>query len=162
MTDIREAALPQHALLQRYAQQDRCYTDAFTCALTQNVDLWDYIEAFYTTPLFRAEKAILRVGLIGKSTQWDASRLRDGISTFAAWIVEDVSERELLMCDVGGATRSWFAVAQEPAGTRLFFGSAIVPGNEADRPPLLARLLIGPHRMYSRALLRAAARRLAA
>jgi hypothetical protein len=60
-------------------------------------------------------------------------------------------------------TKSWLAVAGGGVGTQLWFGSVIVPKTGAGRPapgPFVTAL-IGPHRVYSRALLAAAARRLA-
>jgi hypothetical protein len=50
------------------------------------------------------------------------------------------------------------------AGTRLYFGSAVVPLRDAKtggtRMGPLFRALLGFHRLYSRVLLRAAAKRL--
>ena len=80
---------------------------------------------------------------------------------FAAWSVEARAPDQLLMCDLYGRTRSWFMVEPAtdagPVQTRLYFGSAVVAS--AMRKPSF-RLLLGFHVLYSKALLRAARRRL--
>lgn len=67
------------------------------------------------------------------------------------------------MCDFQNRTRSWFQVEPAPGGgTRLRFGSAIVPERRADGRKQVGgqfRALLGFHRLYSIALLRAAATR---
>jgi hypothetical protein len=75
------------------------------------------------------------------------------VDTFAAWSVEAHTGNQLLMCDFQGRTRSWFMVS----GTRLLFGSAVVPVTVTESR---FRWLLGLHRLYSRALLRAARSRL--
>src|SRR6187399_3075532 len=86
----------------------------------------------------------------------DARRLAAGESDrFAAWRVEARSERELLLQDWLGRTRSWLAV--EPlagGGTRLCFGSGIIRregrglGARVERG--LFRALLPGHAVYSR------------
>ena len=74
---------------------------------------------------------------------------------------------QLLMCDIGGRTRSWLMVAPSdvPRHTRLYFGSAVVPVvNQATGKSSMGfgfTALLGFHKLYSRALLGAAATRLA-
>jgi hypothetical protein len=71
------------------------------------------------------------------------------------------------MCDYRARTRSWFMVGEPDqdtaAGTRLYFGSAVVPiDNKETGEPELGRsfsLLLSFHRVYSVLLLRAAERR---
>ncbi len=86
--------------------------------------------------------------------------------TFAAWTVEARAPDQLLLCDFMGRTRSWLMVApaEAPGGTRLYFGSVVVPERNATTGetamPATHSRLLGFHRLYSRMLLSAAARRL--
>src|SRR5690606_34330017 len=127
-----------------------------------HIDLAHYIEAFYTTPLFRLERLILRLAIRKPSTNAQARQIAAGaIDCFAAWRVEGRAPDQLLMCDLYGSTRSWFMVEPVDAGasprTRLYFGSAVVAA--AMRRPTF-RLLLGFHVLYSKALLRSARHRL--
>jgi hypothetical protein len=104
------------------------------------------------------------------STDTQAAQLAAGTrSSFAAWNVEARSTDQLLMSDFKNRTRSWLMAGSAPggaiAGTRLYFGSAVVPARSAQsgRQSFGAgfRLLLGFHKLYSRALLFAARSRLA-
>lgn len=167
VTRVSPSALPDSALLARHAAGAN-YTDCFTLDVPQPVTLARYVEAFYTTPLFKAERVIL--ALAGRpSTDLQAAAVATGqADTFAAWQVEDRAPDQLLLCDMTGRTRSWFMVLARPdgqTGTRLCFGSAIVavPGRKDGSQTIgpLFRALTSAHVLYSRALLAAAAARLA-
>lgn len=129
----------------------------------------DFVFAFYSTPLFKLERVILR-WLAGKpSTDQDARDLADGKKdAFAAWTVEDRSASQLLLSDFRGRTRSWLMVASAaPEGApvmRLFFGSAVVPVQNRrtgrSKQGAIFRLALPLHKLYSRALLRSARSRL--
>ena len=54
---IRAEPVPEGALLARY--RDLGYTDCFTTEVACRVQLGDFIQAFYTTPLFRLERFVL-------------------------------------------------------------------------------------------------------
>ncbi len=123
---------------------------------------------FYTTWLFRLERWILRLAVARPSTDEEARQLARGErGAFAAWSVEARAPDQLLMCDFTGRTRSWLMVAPAAGatGTRLYFGSVVVPV----RDPKTGEMGLGPvhgpligfHKLYSRLLLGAAARRLA-
>jgi hypothetical protein len=162
MPMIETRSLPRQALLARYAGNG-AYTDCFAAELDGSIDCARYVEAFYTTPLFRAERLILRLAIEAPSTDEQAHLLASGaIDRFAAWRVEDRAPDQLLMCDIRGSTRSWFMVERLTDGaaprTRLYFGSAVV--SAAMRRPLF-RWLLAFHVLYSRALLLSARRRLA-
>ena len=124
------------------------------------------VASFYTTSLFRVERWILAWAVGRPSTDAEAQALADGErDTFAAWRVEDRRADQLLLGDFTGRTKSWLMV--EPllgSRTRLYFGSAVVPRVEAKTGQRTMgtgfSLLLGFHRLYSRLLLAAAARRL--
>ncbi len=143
--------------------------DCYTTELPRHVSLAEYIEAFYTTWVFRLERFVLRWLISKPSTDTDAKLLAEGSrDTFAAWRVEGRAADQLLMCDYQQKTRSWFMTApgagRNASGTCLYFGSGIVPSTDPrtgeSRLSPGFRWLIGFHRMYSRVLLRAAAARL--
>lgn len=173
MTDagggIAACALPAEALLGAY--RDIGYTDCYVTAVGRDVSHAEYVEAFYTTAPFRLERLILKWSVAKPSTDADARDLATGtVDAFAAWRVEGRARDQLLLCDFQRRTRSWLMVA--PAedgarpGTRLYFGSAVVPHQRAQggRAPLglMFAALLGFHKLYSRVLLHAARRRLAA
>ena len=150
---IEKGELPADALLQKYVRSG-AYTDCYSTHAHVTVSLADYVHAFYTAWLFKLERFILRIALSRPSTDDEARQVAAGdIDRFAAWSVEERSDDQLLMCDFQGRTRSWFMVA----GTRLYFGSAVVPVTVTESK---FRFLLGLHRLYSRALLHAARSRL--
>jgi len=141
--------LPPNALLQRYAADLENYTDCFVKDVQGTVSLADFMTAFYTTPLFKAERVVLKLALRKPSPDANARAVATGeTDTFAAWTVEDRTDNEALMRDLSGGTRSWFKVAPIADGTRLYFGSAVTPGTG-----VLIRALIPLHRVYARSLL---------
>ena len=122
----------------------------------------EYVEAFYTTAVFKLERSILRIAVSRPSTDAEARQLARGErADFAAWTVEARSPDQLLMADIGGRTRSWLMVAPSGTGeTLLYFGSAVVPvrDRKTDRASLgpVFSALLGFHKLYSRVLLRSA------
>ena len=167
MTKIEASTLPDGALLQRYRDMQGAYADCFAAWVERPVSAAEFIEAFYTTGLFKCERFVLF--LIGRGcTDEDARALALGkAEAFAAWTVEARAENELLVCDFARLTRSWLmaAPAAEGVSTRLYFGSAVVPRAKDKaghpRPSASFRYLQPVHVFYARALLRAAARKLA-
>lgn len=152
---VRAVPLPKDALLSRYADRAECYTDCYTSAAPVETDLAGFLLAFYTSPLFRVERMILRLaGYPSRDTE--IAGLLDPDGQFAAWRVEAVTTDQVLLCDVSARTRSWLHVTPE----RLYFGSAVVPAKEGTGLGWLFTALLGYHRLYSRALLWAAVRRL--
>jgi hypothetical protein len=160
MARIFACELPPHALLARY-RESGAYTDCYTTTVARRVDQARYVEAFYTTPLFKAERLLLAWFAGRPSTDSEAWRLATGeISTFAAWTVEERLSDQILLCDFSGDTRSWLMSAKGTMGrspaTLLFFGSAIVPRRGHDSISAGYRALLGLHRLYSQALMRSA------
>ena len=167
MAAIHSCELPPEALLRKY-QQDGGFADCYVAELAGTVSQAQFVEAFYTTALFKVERFILARAVAKPSTDAQAAALADGSADrFAAWRVEGRDAHQLLLADYRGRTRSWLMTAPAtgavPAATRLYFGSAVVPaaGPAGERRlGLVFRLLLGFHRLYSRALLRAALARL--
>ncbi|XLZ70452.1 hypothetical protein ABT364_00370 [Massilia sp. SR12] len=147
--------LPEHALLQRYhAQGD--YTDCFAIDVPQSVSHAAFVEAFYTTAVFKLERALLSLLVSRPSRDAEARELAAGQrEQFSAWSVEARAPGQLLMCDFAGSTRSWLMAVEQGQGTRLYFGSAVVRKRQGGA----FRALQGFHKLYSRILLRAAASR---
>jgi hypothetical protein len=161
MSAIERSSLPAGALLDRYRREGG-YVDCYATSVSGRLSHEQYVCAFYTTALFKVERFILRWIVSRPSTDADAAALASGASdTFAAWHVEARTANELLLCDLTGRTRSWLMVAPAPAGTRLYFGSAVIPRSATGRHGgLTYRALMRFHRIYSVALLAAARRRL--
>lgn len=153
------------ALLRRHAEQG-AYTDCYAIEIGRSVTHEAYVEAFYTTAVFKLERLLLRWFVARPSTDEQARALAQGrANEFAAWDVEARGPDELLMRDMTGRTRSWLMRAPaDGGGTRLYFGSAVVPvvDRKTGQKHMggLFRALQGFHRVYSHALLRGAASRL--
>jgi len=149
------ADLPQDALLQRYREQG-AYTDCFAIDVPRHVAHAAFVEAFYTTSVFKLERWLLALFVSRPSRDVEARELASGQrQQFAAWSVEGRASGQLLMCDYAGSTRSWLMALPAGQGTRLYFGSAVV----RSRQGAVFRTLLGFHQLYSRILLRAAASR---
>ena len=116
-----------------------------------------FVNAFYTTPLFKLERFILTWTVSKPSTDAQAKQLADGLTdNFAAWTVEARTEDQLLMCDFMSRTRSWLMTVPLERCTRLYFGSAVVPRTGKSTLELGFRVMLGFHKPYSVALLYAA------
>lgn len=156
----RACDVPRDGLLQAYVGQGETYTDCFEVMSPVEIALPDFIEAFYTTWLFRLERLILSITLRRRIRDADARVMAAGAETFAAWSVEARADAQILLRDMAGHTRSYLAVSAKDGGvTRLIFGSAVVA---RDGKPLggFVKVLIPLHRFYSKALLRLAERKL--
>lgn len=157
---IRACELPADTLLARY-RSDGAYADCYVTEVSQPVSQAEYVEAFYTSGVFKLERLILELLVARPSTDQQARELAAGQrDSFAAWSVEARAPDQLLMCDFRRRTRSWLSAS----GTRLYFGSAVVPvasGNSRKAGlGFVFTALLGFHRLYSRVLLHAAVRRL--
>lgn len=165
---IEPCELPSTALLRHYHEVG-AYTDCYSTELAWSVSQAEYVAAFYTTWVFKLERRLLAWFVAKPSTDQQARALAAGeTDAFAAWSVEGRSSDQLLMCDYQRRTRSWLMSAATAngmsAGTRLYFGSAVVPviarrSGRKTMGPVFAALL-GFHKIYSRVLLRAAVSRL--
>lgn len=160
MSRIEPCEIPPAALLLRY-QDGQGYADCYCTEVDGRVSQADFVRAFYTTRLFKVERLLLGLFASRPSTDADAARLAAGeAANFAAWRVEARADDQLLLCDFTGRTRSWLMASPLPdgAGTRLYFGSAVVAraGAGPGRMGLPFDALLRFHRLYSRLLLRAA------
>lgn len=169
MAEVRAVPVPPQALLQAY-RAGAGYADCFVIEVPQSVQFASFVEAFYTSPLFRVERTILALLASKPSSDQDARELSMGVvSRFAAWTVEGRAPNQLLLADFTGRTRSWLMAEPlgEPVGsggTRLYFGSAVVPRRDPKTGQQTMgagfQALLGFHQLYSRLLLRAAVSRL--
>src|SRR3569833_1313471 len=132
MPSVRACSLPEAALLSKYMQAG-AYTDCLTTEIAKPVSHAAYVEAFYTSRVFKLERFLLTWLVSKPSTDAQARDLASGASdTFAAWRVEERTANQLLVCDFLGYTRSWLMIG--PPGdegvTRLYFGTAVVPSRD--------------------------------
>lgn len=162
MAAITRETLPKGALLERY-RDGGAYTDCFVTDVDGAVAHSDYVRAFYTSWLFKVERWILTVVVNKPSNDGEAAVLTEShVDRFAAWSVEARATNQILLCDYQHRTRSWLMTVAVNGGqqTRLYFGSAVVPNRpdgQTDRAFGAAfRLLVGFHKIYAQALLRAA------
>lgn len=162
MGTITRCELPDGALLRSYAAKG-AYTDCFATEVAVRASFASYVEAFYTSAAFRPERLVL--ALIGKaSNDADVRRLAyDGAQTFSAWSVEARTADQLLLCDFLKRTRSWLMTERSERGTRLYFGTAVVPvglGAGSGKLGFPFDALVPFHQVYARVLLGGARGRL--
>jgi Trk-type K+ transport system membrane component len=165
---VSVSKVPQNSLLGRYVASG-AYADCYITELPAAITHAQFVEAFYTTALFKLERLLLGLLLSRPSTDAQAKQLAAGqLSSFSAWSVESRAENQLVLAT--GRTRSWLMVAAGvstlPASTQLFFGSAVVPLRSSPSAPagmgFVFTALLGFHKLYSRALLLSARARLSA
>ena len=155
MFGVRAASLPPDALLASYSRSG-AYTDCYSVTLDRPASLGDFMEAFYTTRVFKLERWLLASILRIPSSDDEAKSLAQGdVDRFSAWQVEARREDQAVLA--AGRTRSWLMVAPSGKFTTLFFGSAIVP-QERGNLGWQFTMLLTFHKVYSRILLRAAAK----
>jgi len=161
MFSVEKCTVPANTLLYKYSMNG-AYVDCYSTEIHKSVSFPEFVFAFYTSPLFKLERLILKLAVSKPSTDSQARQLSDGeTEKFAAWYVENRSESEMLMCDFLGRTRSWLMVAPMNKGsgarTRLYFGSVVVPirNFKAGKRSLGFGFmtLLGFHKIYSRLLL---------
>lgn len=167
MSTIRACSLPANALTQHY-RLSGAYTDCYCTEVGGPVTHDVFVEAFYTTALFKLERWLLRFLVARPSTDAEARELAYGErDSFAAWSVEARAPDQVLLRDFAGRTCSWLMVApaerRDSTRTRLYFGSVVIPIRDAKTGQSglgsVHRRLLGFHKLYSRLLLSAAARR---
>lgn len=165
MLTVRPCEVPPTSLLRVY-KDGSGFADCYVVEVEGDVSAEAFIEAFYTSPLFKVERALLGYLASRPATDEDARRLAiDRTDGFSAWRVEGRSPSEILLTDFTGRTRSWLSVSPtdspgRASGTLLYFGSAVVPRRRKGSTPTSMgwafHALSGFHRLYSRLLLRSA------
>lgn len=166
MSSVHVHPLPDDALLRRY-RDNGAYTDCYALDVPRSVTRAQYVEAFYTTWVFKLERAILAAIVSKPSTDAQAAQLARGErEDVSAWEAEAREADQLLMRDFRQRTCSWLMCRSlQDGGTRLYFGSAVVPETDRHsgekRMGFVFKALLGFHKLYSRILLRAAASKLA-
>ena len=129
MFTIESFPLPGETLLGVY-KRSGAYTDCYSTEIAGAVTYAQFITAFFTTPVFKLERLILKLAVSKPSSDAEVNLLAEGeTDTFAAWSVENRGENQLLMCDFQGRTRLWLMIEPVESGnrTRLYLGSALVP-----------------------------------
>jgi len=164
MNAVTAGPMPDQALLSRYRER-QAFTDCYIVDIPRPVSLAEYVEAFYTTPLFKLERLFLTFTVVKPSSDAQARLMAQGESSrFAAWTVEGRTDNQIILCDFLGKTRSWLMCVPQPGGTRLYFGTAVLPRRVSATGGVSLggafRLMLVFHRLYAPALLSAAARRL--
>ena len=168
MPNIFPCEVPPKSLLNRYKGGDG-YADCYVVEVVGVITQASFIEALYTSPLFKVERTILTYLARKPASDTDARHLADGkAARFSAWTVEAQSSTELLLADFTGRTRSWLmtlpvAASDRQPSTLMYFGSAVVPRSRTGvKKPTMGwgfNALVGFHRLYSRLLLAAASKR---
>ena len=169
MTTVHPCEVPLHSLLRVY-NDGAGYADCYVIEVAGLITQEKFVDAFYTSPLFKVERTLLKYLASKPASDADAKQLAAAqADCFSAWVVEKQSDTELLLADFTGRTRSWLmatpgtGTATAPT-TLLYFGSAVLPrkspGAQTQNMGWVFHALLGFHRLYSRLLLFAASRRL--
>lgn len=164
MNAVTIGPMPDQALLAGYREK-KAFTDCYIADIPRSASLAEFVEAFYTTPLFKLERFFLTFTVGKPSSDADAGLMARGeCARFAAWTVEGRTDDQIILRDFLGKTRSWLMCAAQPGGTRLYFGTAVVPRRVSATGSVslgwALRLMLVFHRLYAPALLSAAASRL--
>jgi len=144
----------------------KAYVDCYRVSYESPTSLAEFIEAFYSSPIFKLERGILGLVLPKGASDKDAHALGQGQTTrFAIWKVEERNGTEILL--ITGRTRSWLMVGPQTEsnerGVTLLFGSAVFqPSGSGGGMGLPFNALLGFHKLYSKALLASAVSRLPA
>ena len=164
MKKVVEMPLPAGTFIAEQAELPGYYTDCYGIELGHAITLPEFINAFYTTPLFRLERLILALTPKGRMKDADVTTLSSGESDrMSIWKVKRRRDCEILLS--AGRTKSWLMVVPSQGGTQLFFGSVVVPepakieGGALRLGPVFDSLM-SAHRVYSQLLLGSAAQRL--
>jgi len=165
MPKVIASELPSHALSASYKEQG-AFVDCYYIDIAKDVGLDNYIQAFYTTALFKVERSLLSLATFKRTKDDEAVKLSLGESdSYSIWTVEGRQSNQIMLRDFTGNTRSWLMVEKASGGgcdsnrdsemsTRLYFGSVVVPKdvteNGAGSFGVLFHLLGKFHQVYSR------------
>src|SRR5262245_33846415 len=102
MSLVRTCELPESALLRKYLRGG-AYADWYVTEVARPVSHAEYVEAFYTTAVFKIERLLLRWLVSRPSTDAQARSLASGsLGCFAAWTVESRTTDQVLLTDFTG------------------------------------------------------------
>ena len=167
MMSVNMAPNPEDGFLKDYDAIDGAHTDCFCTDIECLVTLEDFITAFFSTPIFKLERLLLRIFVGAKTTEEDVAALASGeASSFATWETEKRNQTQISLAVHNSPIRTWLKVEPKPetSTTQLYFGSAVLPTlkDHSGRPKLGVFIcaLMGFHMLYSRILLWSAKRRL--
>jgi len=155
--------VPTGSMLER-CRAAKAYVDCYKASCERPASFAGFVEAFYSSPIFKLERGILGLVLSKGASDEDARALAENRNQrFAIWKVEERNETEILLST--GRTRSWLMVGPptEPngLGVTLFFGSAVFPPSRSGSGMGLPfNALLGFHKLYPKALLASAVSRL--
>jgi hypothetical protein len=167
MPKVIETELPSNALSATYKERG-AFVDCYYIDIVKDISLDDYIQAFYTTTLFKLERSLLSLATFKRVMDSEAVELSTGKSdTYSIWTVEGRESNQIILRDFTSSTRSWLMV-QKPndneMSTRLYFGSVVVPKDKTKNGKasfgVLFHLLDKFHQVYSKLLLNAAYKKL--
>jgi hypothetical protein len=172
MFSITQESVPVDSLLKTFRGGARPELwghqgDCFSVTVNRPVSLAEFVREFYSSPVFRVERLLLRLVAGSPSTDAQVRAVAEGVGeSLAVWRVGARTETQLLMCDRFERTRSWFRVFPlGPGQTRLQFGSAVATRRNPETGTPVVRggfqLLMRFHVLYSQILLNAAKRRIA-
>ena len=112
---VAPCLVPKSALLQHYVDKGS-YVDCYTTDIAGPVIQAEFIEAFYTTPVFRLERLILRWAVSKPSTDDEARGLATGhADSFAAWKVEGRTGEPVVALRFPGANTTVLWVGGRPS-----------------------------------------------
>lgn len=160
MIDITKIAIPPDCLLKTYDDIPHAYADAYQTQIQGKIKLSDFIIAFFDSPIFKAERVLITLTTISPTFKKDVLDLAEGnTNKFAMWELEQRGENELLLKVRQGRIRTWLAVIPQAHSTKLLFGSAVLPKSENGDIGWIFRKLTVFHEIYSKILLKSAAKR---
>jgi hypothetical protein len=167
MPKVIATELPSDALTATYKEQG-AFVDCYSIDIATDISLIKYIQAFYTTSIFKLERSLLSLVTLKRTKDDEAVELSWGRSdNYSIWTVEGRESNQIMLCDFTGNTRSWLMVEKSSGSeisTCLYFGSVVVPKGKVENGQasfgVLFHLFGKFHQVYSRALLNAAYRKL--
>jgi len=168
MPKIIETEVPLDALSVGYLKEG-AFVDCYYIDIPKEVTLEQYIQAFYTTFLFKVERSVLSLVTFTLAKDSEAVDLSLGkTERYSIWTVEKRKSDQILLCEFTENTRSWLSVkvikVEGVITTRLYFGSVVIPKSVSENGEgnfgFIFHLLGKFHKVYSKSLLNAAYKKL--
>ena len=109
LVNVVSVPLREHSLIAGQSLHERYVTNCFRNEIPKTVDLSDFIDAFYKTPLFRLERLVLSLATTGRMRDVDITALSKGqVDRISVWQVETRLDAQILLS--AGGTKSWLMV----------------------------------------------------